>query len=232
MGLEKLLENTPESYYYYMGLIMTDGCFYKKVVNSKVKLKKYSYEYLNLTLTLQLRDRLYLEKFAKFVERPELINLKNQGDRVYVNFTLSDTDSIKKIMKKFDMNFRKTYNPPTNLIIKDDNLFISFFIGMVDGDADINSNGDIRTRCHESWADFLESSYRRVYDLANCGLTKKHHVLPSAKKYEVNDVYGNHKMVSIACYTKSFYLFLKKRSDNMRLPVLIRKWNKQTSRAK
>jgi len=213
-NLDILLEDTVESYY-WVGFLAADG-----FINHEDK-----------RLKLQLNDRNQIEKFRQFIKYPHLsehkynshINGKTYTGNAYL-VQVKDTIVVPRIIKKFDFKPKKTYNPPT-INIQNDNLFIGFLIGFIDGDGNIvKQSGNrrdcrIRIKCHKSWQTFLTNCLNRLYAIAqvnyyNCAVQKA----PIAK-------INKQGYTQIEFANSQATSFLKKFIIKNNLPVLERKWN-------
>ncbi len=201
--LKLMYEDTPLAYY-WMGFITADGYI------SKIG---------ELKISLSIKDKSHLQKLADLLK----VKLKSHFSSYeisknkfeYCDLTCCDSKYGKLLMSKFNFISPKTYNPPLNLEIKDDKLFLSFFIGLIDGDGTFskNKNGDcsfIRVEMHSSWTPFLEKLKKRLNQM-NIGNV----VIGKTKK--------NYSFIRI--YKNKNLLFLKNFSSHHKLPVLDRKWN-------
>lgn len=131
-----LLENTPVTYY-WLGFLMADGSF-----------KGY-----RLVLELGLLDSKHLQRFAKFIAYNKVI--KNN------RLAVMDTKPIKLLRKKFNIQNNKTIHPCNLTNIKDNNLFISWAIGFMDGDGGIyrqtgREDCQLKIKTHVSWKENLQ----------------------------------------------------------------------------
>lgn len=141
-NLENLLSETSEAYY-WIGFLLADGHANK--------------DRGILILQLSRKDRDHLEKFSKFIKSWNIEDIVQNGFESSRLISCNKI-SIKDIMNKFDWDHNKTYNPPTNLKIKDDNLFMSLLIGYIDGDGSIHKRSEgtgdyLRFKVHSSWKD-------------------------------------------------------------------------------
>jgi DNA-binding transcriptional regulator WhiA len=203
-NFHRILDQSYEAYY-WAGFIVADG----------------SVSDLNrITLTLAQKDRSHLLKFAKF------INLKNVRDgksysrgKEFKNASISVMDKmvVSEFKTKFDIRKSKTYNPPTNLNIYDDDFFISFLIGYIDGDGSIRNqtarkDSIIRIKCHSSWQLILNNWLNRLYRIAGANRLSKTKI-------------NKQGYASVSCGNKTVVEFLKRKTKSLGLPAMRRKWD-------
>jgi hypothetical protein len=147
-----LLINKLETFY-WIGYLLADGCFYDNRLisvsdheTSDKHLKK-----LSVFLKTKLNKNKIFSGYRNYSKKLVNINI----------ISCSDKNLVPKIMKKFDIQSRKTYNPPDfSKYNFTDNQFLSLIIGFIDGDGCIcdrkNSSGvDIRLALHSSWINNL-----------------------------------------------------------------------------
>ncbi len=215
MGLERLLEETPEAYY-WIGFIMADG-----YVSNRDSERC-------LIVALAEKDKVHLEKLSKFLTMP----LKEKFSTYYYkdekrkskNYRLEkwDSQNIKKLAEKFDFKERKTYNPPNTLNIENNDFFLSFLIGFIDGDGCIDKQGCLHIQCHESWKNLLNYWIKRIYDIADIqSFDSKLPVCGSDKR-------DNGARIEV--YNNYFMLCLKNKIIELDLPALNRKWERVIKR--
>lgn len=215
--LFKLLEETPEAYY-WIGFIAADGYFHHK----------------NKTFNLNLssKDEIHIKNFCKFINgqyRKRIAkNIRNGIDKKdeYVVVNSQDKVNIEKIITKFNFKHKKTYNPPNELNIKDDNLFIAFLIGFIDGDGHIGPKNHIGIKCHFSWEKCLKEWINRTCEMAKVEDINMFLARPRVKV--VTQIYKGKekKYVSIQTSNHIFVMFLKDKIKELGLPSLKRKWNR------
>ena len=152
-SLNKLLEDTPEAYY-WIGYLLADGHFY----TDKIK------------FTQNGEDKLSVEKFKNYVNGSCEVKYDNILDSAI--FSVMSKDIVPQIMRKFDIKSDKTYNPPHNEIFEnmDIDLLAYLFIGFVDGDghiANLHNRPDynLRIKVHSSWKDILNIFSERLFGL-------------------------------------------------------------------
>lgn len=133
-NLDKLLEESLESFY-WLGFIIADGSFYK-----------YRFE-----LGLKESDLSHLEKFKDFLQSNSKIIYRSKTKSY--RFGFNNRFSIPKVMEKYGIHYAKTYNPCTFDPFKNysQNLLMSLFIGIIDGDGHIDKQGRyITITAHQS----------------------------------------------------------------------------------
>lgn len=184
------------SAYYWMGFLAADG----SICDNRLK------------LALANQDRDHLIKFCDFVC---CSNYHQTKDKVWY-VAVQDKYTIPAIADKYNLKRAKTYNPPDITWMKDD-LCISFIIGFVDGDGCIGKQSGrndcvLRIKNHASWLSVLQY----MLDVISTTTTV---VLPKAKIDSLG--YAN-LIISNSMVLK----FLKKKTRELDLPVLNRKWIK------
>jgi hypothetical protein len=121
-------------------------------------------------------------------------------------------------VEKYDINPRKTYEPPQRLNIEDNDNFLSFMMGYFDGDGSITLQRckypRLTIRCHKSWKNNLDLWFERLYKLYDHTLTSKTCAI-------TKDNYAR-----IEINNKGLLRFLKQKSEKLNLPIMKRKWNK------
>lgn len=191
--LYKLLEDTHEAYY-WMGLIAADGCFFGK--------------YTRLTITLCKKDINHLKKYSNYVE--SLLTER----KTTCSVSSQDKYLSCKIMDKFDLHERKTYNPPKTIKWMRPELALSFLIGFIDGDGHIKATK--RTMCkikiHSSWLHILNEF---------SDLVKNQFKLHTPNAYILKSGYANMDICEFEILKK-----LKQHAIKNNLPCLERKWNR------
>jgi len=195
-NLNLLLENTPETYY-WIGFLLADGTF----STNRIK------------IGLAKKDSNHVMKLRNY--------LSYEGDLQNHYFGCMDNNLVPLIMKKFDINQNKTYHPPRIEImdeIKNDDLFTSLVIGLIDGDGCIihqykRKDSRITIKLHKSWELFLQYVANRIYKILQRDDTIKTRTVQ--KKY-VQICFSNSQVVK----------FLKQKSLLLNLPYLERKWSR------
>lgn len=156
--LEKLLEESAESYY-WIGYLLADGHFCKNY---------------RVNFTQNNEDKISVEKFKKYIEVKTPISYKNCNNIDSASISIMNVDVIKKLMEKFDIKSDKTYNPPDKSIFEkmDIDMLSYLFIGFVDGDGHIanlhkRKDFNLRIKIHSSWFDILDIFAKRIFGLEN-----------------------------------------------------------------
>lgn len=154
--LEKLLEETAESYY-WIGYLLADGHFSEKY---------------RVTFVQNNEDKISVEKFKNYIETETPIVYKNSNGIDKASISVMNVDVIKKLMEKFDIKSNKTYNPPDKSIFEkmDIDMLSYLFIGFVDGDGNIGNlhkrkDFHLRIKVHSSWFDILDIFSKRIFGL-------------------------------------------------------------------
>ena len=157
--LSKLLEETPESYY-WIGFLLADGHFQDGRV----------------TFHLALKDSEHVKKFASFIKWSGKFN--NRGE-LGIGVSAKHTEVIEELCKKFDIKQNKTYNPPKTILNHDKELLKCLLIGFIDGDGNIGKQYRrkdcfIRIKAHKSWYGILKEFCELVeYDTKHVRLNKQ-----------------------------------------------------------
>lgn len=207
-----LLSDNLESFY-WIGFLLADGCFRKSNKNGNVG---------QITVLLAETDIDHLKKLAKHLNSKvyERKNTSFSKNPVKVSLTANDHHLVPRICDKFDINLRKTYNPPnmesyTDKFTKEQ--ILATLIGLIDGDGCITSNGnggfDLKIQLHSSWAGNLQYINRFVHDYFNTPLDAK---VRTTKSGESSLSIGKQQLIS---FMKNFII-------NNSIPALDRKWSK------
>ena len=133
--LDRLLDNSPEAYY-WAGFLMADGT----VVGGK-----------RVALELGRKDRGHVRKFARFIG-----GSLDRNNRM----TAQHASIVPTFAKKFGFRRDKTRNPPKRWPRGDQDLRFAFAVGFVDGDGSISRQSGrrdyfLRVKCHASWRTIL-----------------------------------------------------------------------------
>jgi len=127
--------------------------------------------------------------------------------------SLCDSFNINSLCKKFQITSRKTYVPCNISEIENDNFFIAWLIGFIDGDGSMDKrNGYIRIKIHNSWENNLNLIAKRLDKILNfpiqeCKINKKGYAILNLNNYFVIN-------------------YLKLFCSKANLPVLSRKWDR------
>lgn len=140
--LVKLLEDTPESWY-WMGFLLADGHFSTK---GRVK------------VTLCEKDIDHLKRFIEFTGFGKVSRVGK-----YVSVSVMDVSTVGKLMELFSIQSNKTYNPPNLSSLSADQLFC-LSIGFIDGDGHISrqhgrKGSYITIKVHSSWKSTLQEIF-------------------------------------------------------------------------
>jgi hypothetical protein len=190
--LEKLLDETPETYY-WIGFLMADGHF-----NDKIN---------RLTIELSIKDKEHLEKLAKFIGLKK-VNINGRGN---CSIGVQNKQIISQLIKKFNINNRKTYHLNT-IIIEDNNLFSSFIAGFIDGDGCIRDKTyDIKISLHGNTLPTIMKwavKFNKIYNATNIPYINK-------RKFVVWYITNSEAIVKY-----------KKILLSLNLPIMKRKWDR------
>jgi len=192
--LKKLLGDTPETYY-WVGFIMADGHF------SENRLK----------IGLSSKDSEHLYKLWEYLGCHNVF----YKDNTKCEFSIMDSKTVPLIKKKFDINQRKSYEPPKTINWIPSHLKYAFIIGFIDGDGSIvkQSGRDdalLRIKLHSSWLGILLEISQFISEDSNVKLVK-----PTINKQG----YANLNLANNVVLKK-----LKNYTIEYNLPVLERKW--------
>lgn len=190
--LSVLLKETPEAYY-WIGFLLADGSFNKH----------------RISLGLSIKDKVHLLKFVEFIKFTGTL------DETDIKCTVRAMDNkiVPKIMHKFDIKNRKTYNPPQiNFTQLNKNLLLSLICGFIDGDGCIKyqfkrKDFVLTIKCHASWLNILNQFGKILGDETHCKL--------NSAGYAVLNI-TNTKLLKQ----------LKLKVLSLNLPLLTRKWDR------
>lgn len=187
----------------------------------------FNHDTYTLGLEISSKDLLHLKKLAKILKvkiHTRTKNLKYKGNiKQFTMVSINKTDQIliKEFIEKFDIKPNKTINPPTNINFKNDNLFLAFLIGFIDGDGSItklsgkyNKGYRCTLECHKNWLLFLIWITDKFYDILDLNIRR-------GKVYISN----RGSALTAICKTSTL-IFLKNKVKELKLPVLKRKWSK------
>jgi hypothetical protein len=188
-----LLEEIPASYY-WIGFLLADGHFSK---NYRIKFH------------LQEADFEQVVKFSRY------INYSGELKGPYI--AVRDRAIVEKLMKKFDIKNDKSYSPAKIDWVSDDNLFVSLFVGFIDGDGCISKQYGredclLRIKLHSSWLENLACFSTRVGYILD-------YKLPEPK-------INNKGYAQWMTGDNEFLRTLNAKVNDLSLPVLTRKWDK------
>jgi len=208
MGLERLLEEIPEAYY-WAGFLMADGYF---------RIDALGYD-CQLQLGMSEKDRCQIELFANFIDAKVGTKDVKLKSKIYRQAVCSKRDSkaLPKIIKKFSINKDKTHNPPARMMIKKNDLFLSFLVGFIDGDGCIRKdNGCIIVACEKAWKETLDSWFLRLWQISKA---------KSAYNLKIPVCKVDKNMCRIQTNHDGIKAFIISKIKELKIPVLKRKWN-------
>lgn len=203
-SLDKLLEETPESFY-WLGFLIADGSFYDN----------------RFELSLAEKDKEHLEKFANFIGFNKELAYRKKTKSYRLMF--SNKNSIPIVMDKYGIIRNKTYNPIDFSIFEKypKELIMSMLIGIIDGDGNIQKNRSsnaftIDISSHRLWVDF----YNNLIDsLKICARIKNYNSKPTiqsikiSKKEEINILYKYIKLNELPILNRKWFEIFEKRID-------------------
>lgn len=197
--IEKLLEDTPEAYY-WIGFLLADGHFSRDE---------------KISLELAVVDAVHVERYAKFIGSNVSARKKDGKYR-----TATMNKSICAMIKtKFDIHPRKTYCPPDmHRYSFSLDLWFSLICGYLDGDGCIKANTGSPTgqaisfHVHSSWLGVL-----------NVMQDKLEAIFGIRSGVATIDKRG---YASLTMCKQQLFIEMKKRAMALKLPLLERKWNK------
>ena len=190
--LSVLLKDEPQSMY-WVGFILADGSFSNEN---------------RLRFHLAQKDMSQVVRFSRYINYT--------GRLQKPDISVMDSHNVPLLLKKFDIKPRKTYNPPDPLVYDQlpSDLWISLFIGFIDGDGCIsnmreNANS-IRIKLHSSWLGMLNSFSMRL----------SRELVSDTKPAKIN----NQGYAQWSTGRRDIMLKLKRATK--KLPVLKRKWSR------
>jgi hypothetical protein len=197
MGLENILNNTHENFY-WTGFILADGYITK---SNRLKVR------------LALQDHTHLEKLGRFLD----VSVNKYKDQT--ELIIQDKKIISEYKEKFEINNKKSYNPPSiDMFLKlEMEHLLSLIIGFIDGDGSITyqhgrSDTLLRIKNHSSWLDVLIMFSDVIMKASSI-------TFPPPK-------INNQGYASLVCANLKILQFLKRHVSKHKLPVLERKWDK------
>lgn len=202
-NLSKLLLENNEAYY-WVGFLMADG--YINHDDNRIK------------LTLSNKDRAHLESFCRFIECNNLREFY-KADKGYVEVVVKDNFIVNKIIEKYTFKPRKTYNPVDYDFLDnlDKNKFYSFLIGFIDADGSIikdhrREEYRITIKIHSSWEKILKLFSKKTCKDLGVDVDRV--------------IIGKHGYARLVFNNFKILKHLKKKSVELNVPFLKRKWNK------
>lgn len=201
--IDRLLTEELESYY-WVGFIMADGSFGDR----------------HLALSLQSTDEAHLLRFCEYIKyKGSVYTSKPRVTKSNVNIMKSmlvtDILSITKVRDKFNLNRRKSYNPPDFRYFEDfsDEQLICIVAGLIDGDGCIfytntYKNVSLTFGLYENWTDFVLKIMTRI-----------------GFKFRIKHLKAK-KMCIVEMHTYAELKRLKRTLMAFNLPIMNRKWDK------
>lgn len=190
-NLNVLLEETPITFY-WLGFLMADGSFKNN----------------RLVLELCDKDHFHLEKFAEFIQFKGCFKNKR--------LAVMDTQPMIILRERYKIHNNKTCNPCELSSVVDDDLFLSWAVGFIDGDGCIckqtgREDCQIKIKTHISWKDNLQLLSNRLSEMGGTVPVK---VGINSYGYATLN-FGNSILLK----------YLKNNIKLLNLPVLDRKWD-------
>lgn len=182
--------------YYWIGFILADGHISNKY---------------RLNITLAIMDVEHLTKLAKILNTRIVI----EHDKCYI--ACQDAINLKILKDKFDLKHNKTYYPPKELPECSEELLLSLFVGIIDGDGCIRyqtGRNDclIYIHCHCSWINYYSKIHKFIQKLIGVQVP--------------GPIIGNDGYMRWNITNHEVVIFLKKFVIENNLDVLSRKWDK------
>lgn len=200
--LEKLLQETPEAYY-WIGFILADGYITKD---------------RQISIELSAKDENHLIKYKNFIQKKDHIKFKKMTNgklRDMVVVTTSNSQIIPIIINKFDIDIHKTKYPPSNLNnIKNLDLMFSLIIGYIDGDGTISKSPYIAVDVHFPWIN--------VHDLFYDSLKK---IFPQCE-HSPRPIINSKKLATLSVGRIPLLQAIKRKALELNLPIMKRKWDR------
>ena len=165
-NLNKILDCSIESFY-WLGLIISDGSFYKG----------------RFELGLNEKDYNYLLKFANYIGFNEKKIWYREKTKSY-RLSFNNQENINEFMQYFGINYRKTYNPiDYDLYFKKYSFEqkLALLIGIIDGDGNIRKESkerySINITAYYLWEDFYKKLINDLKIDFNIHKIKKRNVI-------------------------------------------------------
>jgi len=190
--------------YYWIGFIMADGSI--------------DHEHLRLTVRLSAKDKVHLVRFGDYIHAEVKEGERFGFDKMfgYCSIYIQDKIRIKILIDKFNFKQNKTENPPDDISWMNDNLFLSFLTGFIDGDGCIRKvykrkDSNLRIKNHRSWISVLEQFRIRLEKIFDVKIKSS----KLNKQGYAELTLTNIKLLSL----------LKNKIKTLGIPYMERKWN-------
>lgn len=199
----RLVQESQEAYY-WLGFLVADGHFSKSG---------------SIKLAISADDEQQITRFREFVRHKGMVSRTihggNRADMLTVS--LYAPEVVLALQDSLGVTSQKTYLPPVVERVPDD-YFLSFFVGLIDGDGCIRRQRGRRDAImhillHPSWADTLNEMAARVYRLLGIARPSPQSKLDSNGYAVIYFAYG------------PALKGLKLHASGHGLPVLHRKWS-------
>lgn len=202
--LDCLLANTPESNY-WMGFLLGDGSFIfsKKIV--KLQIAEKDYNHLNIYSTFCGKG---------IIKTQTICNGKYFPSNIV---TISHKSKFDSLCGMYDIQANKTYNPPNLNNIQTEH-YLPLFIGLIDADGYVhtrrNQYNTITIQSHKAWSEFYTHLIEKLNVIYNLNLRSTGNIYPSRPNIWTITICGN-DCISLLNY-----------AEELRLPLLTRKWSR------
>ena len=210
------LNNESVESFYWIGLLIADGHFTEK----------------RISLGLHKKDINHLEKFKKFVQSQNKIQLYKSNMCV---FAPCDKINVQKIIKRFKISSNKTHNP-INLswfLDKKPEFFLSFICGFIDGDGTVfkrknrKESYTISIVGYKTWIknfhiinDFLYNYFKENKRKIGVKLVKRFSRCPN------DPIKRKNTIATIAISNSNLIKNFTKKIKELKIPAMERKWGK------
>jgi hypothetical protein len=172
-----------------------------------------------LTVVLSIKDKDHLEKMALF------LGTNVSYSDTFCRLSIKHSALIPLLVSKFNIDRRKTYNPP-NFKIESDELFLSMLAGFIDGDGCISKQTGrqdciLSIKLHKSWEFLLEEWLNRFLSIFN--IEKYNSLIKNVTK--IHTTKCGRYIRSSNSNSELLYKF-KLFCIDKHLPILSRKWDR------
>lgn len=207
----EILLNDDHLSFYLMGYFFADGSVFKDTIsfstNHDIDFLKNICNILCSSFNTSIRKQ----------NVKKVIDCVVKGSKTEHSTSCQSKEFVPKIIEKFKIKYRKTYNPPDVSKWKfNEELLLSMFIGFIDGDGHVNYEkgskySTIMVSVHKSWLVFLEYFYDLLVKQFEFDLTKPR--------------IDNKNQAFWSTCNMNVISFFKRHLLKHNLPALDRKWN-------
>lgn len=206
-NLAKLLDESFEANY-WAGYITADGYI--------------NHDTWQFSMRLSIKDESQIKKLSSFIENTNKLNYTELDSNRYIGIFAHNSDVLPKFCRKFGLLPQKTYNPPDyeNIFKLSDNNFISFLIGLIDGDGCVvkNKTGPYRKIfivAHKNWFKAFKVILQKISEVLNITCSHSNVVINS----------NDNALLTISDFEMVKALKKKISELGLDLVVLRRKWD-------